>query len=611
DTDADTDTDTGETGDTGEPPAPRYVVLFVGDGMGFEHVRGGGWFANGAEGSLVMEALPYAGRLRTASLTGTTDSAAGATALATGNKTWNDYVGVDRDEAELETLLERARALGLSAGVVTTDELTGATPSSFFAHTPDRTDAAEIAAQLCADLPDLTLGGGGDDLADCLASGPSAQIVEDETALLAAVPDGRPLLGVFADDQFDYVADGYDPGVPTLATMTTVALEWLDDDPEGFFLVVEGARIDHASHSNGVDEVHAETAALDEAVAAAVAWASTRGDVTLLVTADHECGGMRVTGGSSAGVAPDTEWRWGQHTNADVPVFGTGTLAATFDGQRLDNTWVHAVLDAAIAGEPSVTPPADFLVADGYTDDLGSPVTTQTWTTSFGSGYNQLDALRVTTDATGIWVGVDGVFEYGENTALLLVDLDYGDGTGLTGDVSALADTNGTLDQALSAVDLGSGVAGLGWDVAVGSVEGEEIMYDDLAEYAGLRGLHGDWGATDDLWWLDAVTAFDDGNLARYGLAADDAGATGTTEGGWEIWIPWDSVYPSGLPAGGTDVALVALLVNTDGSWASNQALPPLATSDEPGEDTVTVEQVVAVGVDAGGLVTSGPSLAP
>lgn len=601
--------DTGDSGDTGTAPA-RRVILFVGDGMGFEHVAGGGLYKNGAAGSLAMEALPYAGRVRTASLSGTTDSAAGATALSTGSKTLNDYVGVDEDGADLTTVAEVARSLGLSVGVVTTDELTGATPASFYAHVPDRMDSDAIAADLFANLPDVVLGGGRSDLEDGLAaSAGTFQYVEDANALASVTDDGRPLVGVFSTGTFPWVADGYG-AEPALADMVDVALRFLEDDPEGFLLVVEGARIDHASHGRDGARVHQETAAFDDAIAAAVAWSSSYADVTLLVTADHECGGLTVSGGGGAGTVPDSEWRWSQHTNADVPVFGMGALAATVDGQRLDNVWVHAILDAAVRGETTVTPPTEVPIVDGWLDDLGAAVTTQAWSSSFGSGYNQLDALRVTTDEDGLRVGIDGVFERGENGVVVLVDVDYGAGTGFGGDVTDLLDATGRLDGAISALPVSAGLAGLGFDVAVGSVGAEEVQVDSMIDDAGLRGLHGDFGAADDLWWLPAIVAHDDGNVALGG-AAPDAAATGLTEGGMEILVPWDSLYPTGLPAAGLEIALVAVLVDSEGDWASNQALPPLASADEPGADGATLASVATVEVDATGNVVSGPVVVP
>ncbi|MBM4393910.1 MAG: alkaline phosphatase, partial [Deltaproteobacteria bacterium] len=464
DTDSSDIDETGDTGngaDTGEVVTGPAVILFIGDGMGFEHVEGGGVYLTGAAGSLTMETLPVRGRLRTASLSGLTDSAASSTAYATGSKTFNGMIGLDRDGLEIENLGERARALDMSVGLVTTDDLTGATPSAQWVHVEDRGDSEVIAEAYLADMPDLALGGGYLAFEDLLASA-SVNLLRTSSELAAAAYDGRPLLGLFADGTFPFVAQGYEADQPTLAEMTEAALGWLEGDADGFFLLVEGARIDHASHGNDENSVYDEVVAFDEAIAVAMSWAASR-DATIVVTADHECGGLSVGSSGTAGVVPPTEWRWGKHTNADVPVFATGTLATALDGVREDQLWVHAVLAAAIDGATSVTAPTVPALVDGYTGDLGAQVTVQAQATSFGAGYNQLDGLRVTADADGLRVGVDGVFERDSNTAYVLLDLDYGSSSGW-GAGTSLGDTIGEVDAAITTLDISVSASGVGFD---------------------------------------------------------------------------------------------------------------------------------------------------
>ncbi len=605
---ADTALDTADTADTaGVPPGPA-ILLFIGDGMGFEHVKGGGMYVNGAAGSLTMETLPYHGNIRTASLSGTTDSAAASTAMATGSKTYNDRLGLDRDGLEVESLLEKARALGMSVGVVTTDKLTGATPSGFVVHVEDRGDGPAIAAEYLTDLPDVALGGAYLDFAGLFAS-MSANIVTTRTDLYAAVNDGRPLFGTFSDTTFPFVADGYDAEDPTLAEMTAVALDWLGSDPDGFFLMVEGARIDHASHANDESKVYDEVASFDDAIATALAWVGTR-ETTMIVTADHECGGLTVSGATAAGVIPTSDWRWGQHTNADVPVFATGTLTNVFDGTRLDDTWVHAVLEATLDDASAVTAPTIPLLVDGTTDDLGAAVTTQSWATSFGAGYNQLDGLHVTADTDGLWIGVDGVFERGDNAVLALVDLDYGAATGL-GQTITLSDTVGDLDSTITSTNVVVDVSGVGFDAVFGALGAEEVGLSKTSEAGGLRGLTDDIGDPADYGWQDAVSNFDYGNIAD-GATATDAAGTGLTENGYEMMLPWSSLFPTaGVPVAGTTIALSVVLVNYGGDYASNQALPSLASSTEPGYADLTVSSVVTLDVDATGAIVGSPAVVP
>lgn len=595
---------TGESGDS-EPDSgplvegPPQVVLFIGDGMGFEHVKGGGLFAFGASGSLQMESLPYQGRLRSASLSGITDSAAAATAYAAGTKTWNGVIGQDEHGAELESLLELARARGMAVGVVTTDTLTGATPASFMAHVEDRGMSSDIAEQIAADVPDVLMGGGRSAL-DELVAALDVQLVSTAAELSAATDDGRPLVGLFADYEIPYVLDGLGDA-PTLASMTEVAIDRLSADPDGFFLMVEGARIDHASHAKDVDRVHPETAAFDEAIGVGIDWAARLADATVLVTADHECGGLWVADTGAVGVTPESSYRWGRHTNADAPVFATGPTASVLDGQRLDSRWVHQVLRAAIE-ETAVEPPEDIGLPDGWMDDLGESVSTQSWDTSYDPGYAQLDGLYLTADETGLRVGIDGAYALNQDALVVYLDIDYGDDTGLGGDGTAFPDMTGTSDSILSTLDVSVDIEGLGFDLAVVSVGAHEVEYEDFDESSGIRGLREPWAYEEDLWWLHGAVNFDDGNVAINDEAAEDAGATGLTEGGFEAWVPWDSIYPDGMPGVGFEIAAFAVIVEESGEDISNQTLPPLPDDAAPGSGTLNIESVAVLTVDADGV---------
>ena len=141
-------------------PAPIVIVL-IGDGMGAGQLEAASLFRFGEPGKLAMQALPVQGQLRSAGPSGTTDSAAAATVMATGIYTWNYAVGIDRDDLPHETLLERAKARGMATGLVTTTEITHATPASFSAHVTSRGSTLEIAnMQARVTQADVMLGGG-------------------------------------------------------------------------------------------------------------------------------------------------------------------------------------------------------------------------------------------------------------------------------------------------------------------------------------------------------------------------------------------------------------------------------------------------------------------
>lgn len=583
---------------------PPRIVLFIGDGMGFDHVEGGGILANGTAGSLRMEAMPVQGRLRTASLTGLTDSAASGTAMASGQKTWNGAIGQDRDKNDIQNIMELARAQGMATAIVTSDEVIGATPSSFTAHVSNRGDKVGIIEDLMATPPDVLLGGGFRAL-ELPVSEEDVNLVRTKEELAAFVPDGRPLFGLFFDDTLPWVGDEVEDR-PSLAVLTQAALTLVQDDPEGFLLVVEGARIDHASHGRMADRVLQEVVDFDDAVGAVLDWEAET-ELTIVVTADHECGGLALTGETVDGL-PEVTFRRSDHTNEDVPVFAQGPRTAKLHDARLDNTWVHAVLKGAVLDEPVVAPVVPPLV-DGYLEDVGSRVVEQAWHSDFGDGHNQLDALRLSSDPEGLRIGVDGIFEDRNNLPLVLLDLDFGQGTGLGTDGHTLGDFDGTLDSALSALSFDLQISGLGFDVAIGGLDAEDIRLDAVHDRWGIRGVGAPWMNDDDLFWLHGIMNYDDGNIARDHVKARDAADPTLVENGWEILVPWMSLY-QGPPPAALEIAAVAVTVDKAGTTKSNQSLPAYPSSAISGSQPIEVGSVLVMSVatdGTGGAVTVHP----
>lgn len=596
---------------------PPIVILMIGDGMGLGQLEAASRFAHGAPGQLALDALPVRGRLTTASLSGITDSAAAATTMATGARTWNGVVGLDRDLAPVETLVELARRRGLGAGVVTTASLPHATPAAFTAHQVSRHGYLEVAdEQALVVQPDVLLGGGqmfylpaghgsvrtdGGLLAPLEADG---YVVVQTAGELAAVAPGAAVrvAGVFAPEHLDYVVDRpAESTQPTLTAMSLAALELLDARGTGFFLMIEGARIDMASHGNLLEEAIGETLAFDEAVAAVAAWASGRPEVTLLVTADHECGGLAVVAPQPAGTLPGVTWRWGQHTNTQVAIFGLGPGAEIFAGEVRDHTWVHAAAVARLTGQP-LAPPPPALVPDGRLGDLAHVAAVQVVESGFGAGYNQLDSLRVAADDRGLAIGVEGLFEWSKNAVVLLIDADLGAGTGPSRMDGALADENGRIDAILTGLGLDAPpLAGFGVDLAVVTWGGVDARTGEKLPDAGLRGIHGLYGEADNLWWYDVATNFGDGVRTLGGPAPPAAAVPGE---GWEVHVPWERLFPGrdgGVPPGAT-IGIAAVLVNDDGGYTSNQALPPFAAGTaNPGRTLVALPGVVSYVVDADG----------
>ncbi len=599
---------------------PPVVVLLIGDGMGDQHVRGASLLSAGRPGALTMETAPHIGWLQTASLSGFTDSAAAATTLHSGVKTTNGRIGQDADGVELSGLVDRARAAGMAVGVVTTDTLTGATPTAFLTHAESRYDTATLAAGLAAAPPEVLLGGGATALGPLFDAG-AVTLVGDAAALAAAARDpaaaDRPLVGLFAPVELPFVAEPAGappaagataaPALPRLPALVDAALDRLLADPDGALLVVEAARIDHASHQNRTDLVFHEVVELDETLARVLERLAPLAEThatTVVLTADHECGGLALDDDILLpdGV-PAATWRWRDHTNRDVPVYAWGDAAASLGGVRQHNSAVYAVLDGALQGR---APAAVALprLADGQLDDLGAAAVHQTVATDFGAGFNQLDGLRLTADADGLWIGVDGVFDDRANAVVAWIDADLGAGTGV-GAGRTLADERGAVDRLLSATPVHSGAAGLGFDAAVVQQGATLLRRESLLDEAGLRVFSAARGAPDDLAWQPSIVNYDDGNVAD-GVAAADAGATGATVHGMELFVPHDALWPDGLPAAGATLGVLLTLHSTDGATVSSQALPPqdLRPADGPG---IAVSTVLSLTVDGSGAVVAGP----
>lgn len=336
---------------------PRNVILCIGDGMGPEHVRAAGLYLHGEAGTLSFEAFPAQGHISTrAADNPITDSAASATAMATGHRVNNGVISVQLpgDGHTLTTVLERAQRAGKRVGLVTSTELTHATPAAFAAHTPWREERAAIARDyLQRSKPDVLLGGGGAGLFADDAKAAGYTVVENRSEMLdARRRRNMPLCGLFGSGNMPYEYDDH-IGVahvyttfPHLHEMAMTAIDLLADNPDGFFLLVEGGRIDHAAHDHELERNIHETIEFDRTVRLITEWARGRDDTLIIVTADHEAGGMAITSDSDRGEFPDVTWSTPDHTDVDVGVYATGRGASLFVGSH-DNTDLPGLIEKA------------------------------------------------------------------------------------------------------------------------------------------------------------------------------------------------------------------------------------------------------------------------
>ena len=284
-------------------PAKNYIFL-IGDGMGVNQTKLFEVFSpaeltsySDGESEFYGYMLPAQGLARTDSFSGTTDSAAAGTALATGFKTNNGYIGKDSKGKDVPSLTEIAGGLGMATAVMSTEVQTGATPASFSAHASDRNDVTTI--------------------------------INSQLDLVIDI-------GTVINCQLDY----YDvSGVELLQEEIIATLEELEEDEDGFFIMYEEAHIDKHCHSNDFNKTFLALVRFNQAIGVFMEYAFYHPDTFLLITADHETGNVKPYGNSYA-------YNSGNHSSQNVPVFAFGELSALFDGQTVENIQIPKTIAA-------------------------------------------------------------------------------------------------------------------------------------------------------------------------------------------------------------------------------------------------------------------------
>jgi len=331
----------------------RNVIFCIGDGMGLGQIAMARLKTAGPDGALYMERMPVVGFFWTHSADAlVTDSAAAGTALASGIKTNNGMLGMTPDGTSYQTILEAAKAKGTATGLVVTSRITHATPAAFASHVTSRKMQDKIAEQLIANKVNVLFGGGEEyflpkssgkskrnDEKDLIKQAKETGYLYIRTAEELRTARHPHILGLFQLGSLTTVAPE-----PSLAELTTKAIDILNREGKshkkrGFFLMVEGSQIDWACHDNDATRTIRQTLLFDQAVKAAIDFALKDKHTLVIVTADHETGGLTIKGGSLKGDDLDVDWSTDGHSAMPVPIYALGPKAGIFAG-TYDNTEV-------------------------------------------------------------------------------------------------------------------------------------------------------------------------------------------------------------------------------------------------------------------------------
>lgn len=361
-------TDSAAAGPT--VPESRNLIVLIGDGMGPAQVTAARNYLHYEKGidHLTLDSI-YVGQATTYADRGedggvmvsgaVTDSASAGTAFATGHKTYNAGISVSNEDISkpFASVIEASETAGKATGLVTTARITHATPAVFASHVRNRDNENAIASQYLDSGVDVLFGGGKSYfvskeeggkrsdktiLGDFEAKGYT--LIEDSASLAALPASTGKALGLFGNSHVAYTPDRTDD-IPSLADMTSKAIELLSQDADGFTMMIEGGRIDHASHANDFPTTIQEVLDFDAAVKVALDYAKKDGNTSIVITADHETGGLSLGRDNIYEMNLDL---WDQQKHSSEYLIDQLNEAETVaDIKKIvaDNTWITDLSD--------------------------------------------------------------------------------------------------------------------------------------------------------------------------------------------------------------------------------------------------------------------------
>ena len=339
--------------DSSQKTIPRNVIFLIGDGMGIGQISAGTYRNNN---SSALERMPVVGLHKPACYDSLiTDSAAGATAFACGQKTYYSAIGVDKDTMPIQTILEEAELRGLVTGLVATSTIVHATPASFIAHNEYRRNYEDI-AEAFLDTEVEYFAGGGKKYFD--------RRDKDDRDLVQELRNKGYLIGDYIED-FDlfknrigenklvgYLTADKDPlpvaqGRDYLIDAAMTGVNHLNKhSTDGFFMMIEGSQIDWGGHANNSEYIITEFLEFNQLISEVLDWAEEDGQTLVVITADHETGGFTVQPGSTMDNLK-TAFTSKKHSGDFIPVFAYGPGSQLFAG-LYENTEIYHKMRAAL-----------------------------------------------------------------------------------------------------------------------------------------------------------------------------------------------------------------------------------------------------------------------
>lgn len=307
------------------------IIIMIGDGMGLTQISSG-MYAN--NNKTALEEFEYVGLSKTYALDRlVTDSAASGTAMACGVKTFNGVIGIDGKNRSQPSILELCQEQGYRTGLVVTSSIVHATPASFYAKVRSRSLYNDIALQLSQHNVDLFVGGG----KKFFINRKDKRNLVEEMANYNFVKDLQAFENA-TDDKIGYLTYSEEPPAkmegrkPALEELTEISLEKMKTKGAPFFMLIEGSQIDWGGHDNNLEYVLSEFKEFDLAIQKVLAYAKADGNTLVIVTADHETGGLALVGGSLKRSNVRGNFTTGGHSATMVPVFSYGPGAEKFSG---------------------------------------------------------------------------------------------------------------------------------------------------------------------------------------------------------------------------------------------------------------------------------------